>query len=68
MQLQFPKEQELIEGLSVIVVDDVVDSRELVEMYLKSCNAKVVTAERAKDVLTLVENFRPDVIISDIYA
>ena len=67
MQLEFPKEQEAIEGLSVIVVDDVVDSRELVEMYLKSCNAKVVTLDRAKDVLKLIENFRPDLIVSDIY-
>ena len=67
MQLEFLKEQEAIEGLSVIVVDDVVDSRELVEMYLKSCNAKVVTLDRAKDVLKLIENFRPDLIVSDIY-
>ena len=67
MQLEFAKEQEAIEGLSVIVVDDVVDSRELVEMYLKSCNAKVVSLDRAKDVLKLIENFRPDLIVSDIY-
>ena len=67
MQLEFPKEQKPIEGLSVIVVDDVVDSRELVEMYLKLCNAKVVAFDRAKDVLNLVEKFRPDVIVSDIY-
>ena len=67
MQLQFPREQELIKGLNIIVVDDILDSRELVEMYLKLCSAKVVTAERAKDALRLVENFRPDVIVSDIY-
>lgn len=67
MQLEFLKEQEAIEGLSVIVVDDVVDSRELVEMYLKLCNAKVVTLDRAKDVLKLIENFKPDLIVSDIY-
>ncbi len=67
MQLQFTKEQELVEGLRVIVVDDVADSRELVEMYLKLCNAKVVTVDRAKEVLGLVENFKPDLIISDIY-
>ena len=67
MQLQFTKEQELVKGLRVIVVDDVADSRELVEMYLKLCNAKVVTVDRAKEVLGLVENFKPDLIISDIY-
>ena len=67
MQLQFNEEQELIKELNVIVVDDVADSRELVEMYLKLCNAKVVTVDRAKDVLKLVENFKPDVIVSDIY-
>ena len=67
MQLQFTKEQELVRGLKIIVVDDVADSRELVEMYLKLCNAKVITVERAKDVLGLVENFKPDVVISDIY-
>ena len=67
MQLQFAKEQELVKGLSIIVVDDVADSRELVEMYLKLCNAEVMAVERAKDVLELVEDFRPDVIISDIY-
>ena len=67
MQLQFTKEQELVEGLRVIIVDDVADSRELVEMYLKLCNAKVVTVDRAKEVLGLVKNFKPDLIISDIY-
>ena len=67
MQLQFTKEQQLLKRLSAIVVDDVVDSRELVEMYLKMCDARVVTVERAKDVLELVENFKPDIIISDIY-
>lgn len=67
MQLEFSKEKEPIEELKIIVVDDVTDSRDLVAMYLKLCNARVVSLERAKDVLELVENFRPDVIISDIY-
>lgn len=67
MQLQFARERELIQGLSIIVVDDVVDSRELVEMYLNLCHAKVVGVERAKEALELVENFRPDVIVTDIY-
>ena len=67
MQLEFTREQELVRGLSAIVVDDVADSRELVEMYLKLCNARVVSVEKARDVLELVENFKPDIIVSDIY-
>ena len=67
MQLQFTKEQEIVKGLSVIVVDDVADSRELVEMYLKLCNAEVIAVDRAKGAFELVKSFRPDIIVSDIY-
>ena len=67
MQLQFTKEQEIVKGLSVIVVDDVADSRELVEMYLKLCNAEVIAVDRAKSAFELVRDFRPDIIVSDIY-
>jgi two-component system OmpR family response regulator len=67
MQLQFTKEQEIVKGLSVIVVDDVADSRELVEMYLKLCNAEVIAVDRARNAFELVKSFRPDIIVSDIY-
>lgn len=67
MHVQPEEAQELIKGLRVIVVDDVLDSRDLVEMYLKAKQAEVKAVSCAKDALKLVEKFQPELVISDIY-
>ncbi|MBA3539517.1 MAG: hybrid sensor histidine kinase/response regulator [Deltaproteobacteria bacterium] len=53
-------------GLTILVVDDELDARELVKSVLTDAGAEVFTASAADDALALVKAHRPDVIISDI--
>ncbi len=53
-------------GLTVLVVDDQSDARDLIKRVLEDCGAKVITAGAAADALGLVETHKPDVLISDI--
>jgi signal transduction histidine kinase/ActR/RegA family two-component response regulator len=55
-----------LSGLKVLVVDDHADARELVVAILRKCGAEVQPASSAADALTLFEEIRPDVLISDI--
>jgi signal transduction histidine kinase/ActR/RegA family two-component response regulator len=52
--------------VSVLVVDDDEDSRELVEEILRQSGALVTTAARASEALSLLATFHPDAIVSDI--
>jgi PAS domain S-box-containing protein len=53
-------------GLRVLVVDDETDARNLVKRVLESCDVLVLTANNAPDAMRLVEQARPDVLVSDI--
>ena len=53
-------------GITVVVVDDELDARELVSSVLSDASAEVHTAGSAEAGLALVAARRPDVIISDI--
>ena len=53
-------------GLKVLVVDDQLDARDLVQRILEDCEAEVITAATAKEALRLVEAHKPDVLVSDI--
>src|SRR4051812_8074528 len=53
-------------GIKVLVVDDEADARELVKHVLRECEAEVLTASTAADALALIEQHRPDVLLSDI--
>ena len=53
-------------GITVVVVDDELDARELVSSVLSDASARVHTAASAEAGLLLVAAQRPDVIISDI--
>ncbi len=55
-----------LSGLRVLVVDDEIDARELIERVLAECDAEVLSAGSAQQALSLVEAKRPDVLISDI--
>ena len=56
-----------MKNLRVIVVDDVSDSKDLLEMYLKQKNIKVKAVDSARNALKTIKDFQPDLIISDIY-
>ena len=55
-----------LEGLSVLVVDDEPDARDLMTAILEERKAKVTTVASAAEAYETIEWLRPDVIISDI--
>ncbi len=55
-----------LDGLKVLVVDDEADTLELIRVLLGQCGAEVFTARSAAEALGLVEDARPDAIVSDI--
>lgn len=54
------------EGLRVLVVDDEVDTRDLVAEVLTRAGARVETAGSAADALLALPRFRPHVLVSDV--
>ena len=55
-----------LEGLSVLVVDDDPDARDLLTAILEERKAQVTTVASAAEAYETIEWLRPDVIISDI--
>jgi signal transduction histidine kinase/CheY-like chemotaxis protein len=55
-----------LEGIRVLVVDDEIDARELVERLLRDCGAQVHVAGSVAEAMQIVERGRPDVVVSDI--
>jgi PAS domain S-box-containing protein len=55
-----------LEGVSVLVVDDHADTRELVGMALGQSGATVTSAGDAAAALTLLREQRPDVLVCDL--
>jgi PAS domain S-box-containing protein len=53
-------------GLTVLVVDDQSDARELIRRVLEDSAAKVLTAATAHEALRLIEQQLPHVLVSDI--
>jgi hypothetical protein len=53
-------------GVSVLVVDDHTDARELVAVALQQAGAKVVTAADAAERLAALRERRPDVLLCDL--
>ncbi|WP_036487772.1 response regulator [Myxosarcina sp. GI1] len=51
----------------VLVVEDVVDSREIITIYLEQIGATVKAVSNAAEALQAIENFQPSLLISDIY-
>jgi PAS domain S-box-containing protein len=55
-----------LEGITVLVVEDDEDTRELVNRLLAECGARVLTASSAASALERFEADSPDILISDI--
>ena len=55
-----------LEGLKVLVVDDELDARSLIERLLKDCNARVTTASSTVEAIFALTQDKPDILISDI--
>ena len=53
-------------GLTLLVVEDEADAREMVTLILEQCGAKIIAADSVKQALVEYERKQPDVVISDI--
>jgi CheY-like chemotaxis protein/anti-sigma regulatory factor (Ser/Thr protein kinase) len=53
-------------GLNVLVVDDEIDALELIKIFLETSGAQVSTAQSVAQALENIEQFPPDIIVSDI--
>ncbi len=62
-QLDCPDE---LRGMRILVLEDDTDAREMLRVLLNECGAVVQATASAREALTLVPRFRPDVIVSDI--
>ncbi|MBW4562811.1 MAG: AAA family ATPase [Mojavia pulchra JT2-VF2] len=56
----------ILSGVTVLVVDDEADGRELLQTVLKQCGAEVVTANSVKAALEILNCVQPNIIVSDI--
>ncbi|MBD2054887.1 response regulator [Oculatella sp. FACHB-28] len=62
-----PIEQSLeLSGIKVLVVDDDTDTREFVAFLLEQAGASVIAIASAGEVLTVLPQLKPDVLLSDI--
>jgi len=55
-----------LSGLQVLIVDDEPDVRELLTMVMSEHGAKAIAVESVVEVLKVLENLQPDVLLSDI--
>jgi PAS domain S-box-containing protein len=55
-----------LRGLSVLLVDDEVDTRELLTAMLEQYGAEVKSAASAAQALDMLEEWRPSVLVADI--
>ncbi|HEY9798409.1 MAG TPA: hypothetical protein V6D30_22445, partial [Leptolyngbyaceae cyanobacterium] len=56
----------LLKGLNILLVEDNPDSAELFSFILKIAEAQVVTVALASQALLILENYKPDILLSNI--
>ena len=55
-----------LDGLRVLIVDDDADARELIEVILLQFGAETKVAKSAREALEVLEDWKPDAIVSDV--
>jgi PAS domain S-box-containing protein len=55
-----------LQGVRVLVVDDEIDARRLIERVLAECGAEVALASSAAEALEVLDEFEPHVLVSDV--
>jgi PAS domain S-box-containing protein len=60
-----PAEKNLV-GVSILLLEDSADGRILLERILNQAGAKVIAVDSAAQARAQLQNFKPDVIVSDI--
>jgi len=66
LQMERARSQEALAGLHVLMVDDDEDTLELLSAALRQRSADVTAVSSASAALEVIQNSRPDVLISDI--
>ena len=56
----------LIRGLKILLVEDEIDTRDLLVQLLTSCEAEVMAAGSASEALALLTEWQADILVSDI--
>ena len=64
--MSFTMSPNLLDGWTVLVVDDEPDSIEVARTLLEICGARVITADNGESGFNEAKNNRPDFIISDL--
>ena len=68
-QIEIPESTETLldlSGIKVLVVDDEIDSRDLVVFVLEEYGANVTAVGSAAEVLQVLSELQPDILVSDI--
>ena len=67
-RLQMPVSQKLLAGLTILIVEDERDSREVLRLYLESKGATVHVAENVAAAIRILDGLEtpPNLIVSDI--
>ena len=55
-----------LDGVRVLIVDDDLETREMLQAVLSQCNAEVITAASATEALQEIKRRKPDVLVSDL--
>jgi hypothetical protein len=55
-----------LEGVRVLIVDDEPDARDMLDLLLRQCDADVRVTATVHEALKAIEQWKPDVLISDI--
>ncbi|MBD1857672.1 MULTISPECIES: hybrid sensor histidine kinase/response regulator [Leptolyngbya] len=61
-----PEFTPILEGRKILVIDDEADTRELLQFFLVSQHAIVISTASAQAAIAQLKTFQPDLIISDI--
>lgn len=61
-----PGERPALEGITVLLVEDEADTRDLVTTMLREFGARVIAVDSAKDALASMQQEVPSVLLSDI--
>ena len=61
-----PASPPALNNLRVLVVDNESDAREILNITLTQCGARVMTATSTREALEILEEWEPDVLVSDI--
>lgn len=68
-ETKFSDDDKALNGISVLIVEDDNDSREVLGLFLEQCGATIRSANSAKEAMSILlesENNLPNVIVSDL--